>query len=50
MDTVDTTQPAEHVKAEIIGRRLAYEKIKSFLSQTKMIGVPKEEFKGINYR
>lgn len=38
MSTIDTTQPAEHVKAEIIGRRLAYDKLYEFISQSKLVG------------
>lgn len=36
MDTVDLTQPAENVKAEVIGRMKAYEAIKKFLDETGM--------------
>jgi hypothetical protein len=37
MSDIDTKQPAEHVKAEIIGRRLAYKQICSFLEQTGLV-------------
>lgn len=37
MDSIDITQPAEHVKAEIIGRRLAYKSLRDFLEQSKLI-------------
>lgn len=37
MSTVDTTQPAEHVKAELIGRTLAYNKLIDFLNDSKLI-------------
>ncbi len=38
MNTIDISQPAEAVKAEIIGRRLAHEQLFKFISQSKMIG------------
>ncbi len=38
MSTVDTSQPAEAVKAEIIGRRLAYDKLFAFINHTKLVG------------
>lgn len=37
MDDVDDTQPAEHVKAEIIGRKKLYKQITQFLEQTGMV-------------
>ncbi len=37
MSTVDTTQPAEHVKAEIIGRRLAYDALTKFLGDAQFV-------------
>ncbi len=37
MNSVDTTQPAEHVKAEIIGRNLAYESIDKFIRDNKIV-------------
>ena len=40
MTTVDTDQPAEAVKAEIIGRRLAHEKLSQFVSQVGIISNP----------
>jgi len=33
-DTIDLTQPAENVKAEIIARKLAYNTLSSFLGET----------------
>lgn len=42
MDTVDVTQPAEHVKAEILGRRLAYKSLHDFCEQSKLIGSQKK--------
>lgn len=38
MSTIDTHQPAEHVKAEIIGRTLAHERLTSFLEQSRLVG------------
>jgi len=38
MDTIDTTQPAEAVKAEVIARRLSYETLMNFLNQSKIVG------------
>lgn len=40
MSTIDLAQPAEHVKAEVIGRIKAYEVLSSFLSDSKLIGRP----------
>jgi hypothetical protein len=37
MSTIDLTQPAEHVKAEIIGRTLAYNNLSDFLQQTGLV-------------
>lgn len=38
MTTIDLTQPAEHVKAEIIGRIYAYNSMAKFLGETKLVG------------
>ena len=38
MTTIDTAQPAEAVKAEVIGRRIAYDRLHKFIEQSKMIG------------
>lgn len=46
MNNIDCKQPAEHVKAEIIGRRIAYNSLKSFLESTKVISRPLKEIKG----
>lgn len=43
MDTIDVSQPAEHVKAEIVGRRLAHKALRDFCEQSKLIGDKKEE-------
>lgn len=40
MSTVDTKQPAEHVKAEIIGRTLAYNSIVQFLNNSRVVSRP----------
>lgn len=40
MKDVDTTQPAEHVKAEVIGRMLAYNKLCEFLASSGLIKQP----------
>lgn len=45
MNTIDTKQPPEHVKAEIIGRTLAYNALKDFLTTTKVISRPLREIK-----
>jgi hypothetical protein len=37
MNTIDITQPAEHVKAEIVGRVLAYNKLTEFLQDSKLV-------------
>ena len=37
MSTIDLTQPAEHVKAEVIGRTLAYNSLVEFLNSTKVL-------------
>lgn len=41
MKDVDTTQPAEHVKAEVIGRMLAYDKLCEFLASSGLVDRPK---------
>lgn len=45
MNTIDLKQPAEHVKAEIIGRTLAYKSLKEFLESTKVVSRQLKEFK-----
>jgi hypothetical protein len=45
MSTVDLTQPAEHVKAEIIGRIKAHDALMDFLNTTKVISRPPREIK-----
>jgi hypothetical protein len=42
MSTIDTTLPAEDVKAQIIGRRLAYEQMWEFVQQSKLISEPQK--------
>ena len=37
MTSVDTTQPAEHVKAEIIARNLAYDSLFTFLADSGIV-------------
>jgi len=37
MSTIDTKQPAEHVKAEVIARRLAYESLIGFVRSSGLI-------------
>lgn len=37
MKDVDTAQPAEHVKAEVIGRMLAYDKLCEFLASSGLV-------------
>jgi hypothetical protein len=36
MTTVDTTQPAEHVKAEVIARSLAYNTLADMINATEI--------------
>jgi hypothetical protein len=36
-NTIDLTQPAEHVKAEVIARKLAYNNLADFLNTTIMV-------------
>jgi hypothetical protein len=38
MSSIDTNQPAEHVKAEIIARTISFERIADFLEQTGIVG------------
>lgn len=47
MGTVDTTQPAEHVKAEIMGRTMAYNNLARFLSDSQIVGRKLAEIKTI---
>ncbi len=37
MTTIDTTQPAEQIKAEIIGRKLAYESLEKFVRSAGIV-------------
>lgn len=37
MSTVDTDQPAEHVKAEILGRNMAYDALSKFLEDCGLV-------------
>ena len=37
MKTIDTSQPAEHVKAEIIARNLSFESLDKFLREVKVV-------------
>lgn len=43
MSTIDLKQPAEHVKAELIGRQLAYEGLLKFLNDTRFVHRPLPE-------
>lgn len=45
MNTLDLKQPAENIKAEIIGRTLAYNALKDFLTSTRVISRPFKELK-----
>lgn len=45
MDTIDTSQTAENVKAEIIGRKLAYKSLRDFLDSTKVVSKSLKELK-----
>ncbi len=45
METIDYKQPAEHVKAEVIGRILAYNSLVKFLSDSKIVGRKLKEYK-----
>jgi len=40
MSDVDVTQPAEHVKAELIGRQLLHSRVIEFLKQTGIVVNP----------
>lgn len=44
-NAIDTKAPAEHVKAEVIGRMLAYNGVTKFLSDSKFINRPVKEIK-----
>ncbi len=44
-NTIDLKQPAEHVKAEVIGRMLCYNNMIEFLKETKLVN---REFKPFN--
>lgn len=37
MNTLDLTQPAEHLKAEVMGRVLAYNKLADFLNESGIV-------------
>lgn len=44
-NTIDLKQPAEHVKAEIIGRMIAYNSLSKFLSETKLVNREMKPYK-----
>jgi hypothetical protein len=50
MDDVDLSQPAEHVKAELIGRQKLYKKMTDFLRQTGIVGRPEDYRKTTTFR
>jgi hypothetical protein len=37
MNTLDLTQPAEHLKAEVVGRVLAYNSLADFLNESGIV-------------
>lgn len=37
IETIDMSQPAEHVKAELIGRKMAYDSMYKFLEMAKIL-------------
>lgn len=45
INTIDLNQPAEHVKAEIIGRTIAHNTLKEFLNSTKVVSRQIKEIK-----
>lgn len=47
MSTIDVTQPAEHVKAEIIGRTLAYDSLSKFVQGSKLVNRQLPDYKNI---
>lgn len=44
-NTIDLKQPAEHVKAEVIGRMLSYNALVKFLNETKLVNRELKEYK-----
>ncbi len=50
MSTIDTTQSAETVKAEIIGRTLAHQSLSAFLEQSNLIGKAKKPVENSPFR
>jgi hypothetical protein len=42
MRDIDTSQPSENVKAEVIARQKSYELITAFLEQTTIVGNPNQ--------
>lgn len=44
-NTLDLTVPAEHLKAEVIGRMYAYNGLSKFLVETKIITRPLKEIR-----
>lgn len=45
LDSIDTTQSSEQIKAEIIGRKIAYKSMKDFLENTRVLTRPLKEIK-----
>jgi len=50
MSTIDTTKDGETVRAEIIGRTLAYETLKKFLDDAKLVGHSKAQITNSPFR
>jgi hypothetical protein len=50
MSSIDTTQPAEAVKAEIIGRLMAHDTLSKFIEQTKLVGQAKKPVENSPFR
>lgn len=48
MSQIDTSKDAETVRAEVIGRMLAYKQLDEFLRQVKILGTAKLSDKKIN--
>lgn len=40
MSTIDTKQPSENVKAELIARTLAYDSLIKFVQESKLVNKP----------
>lgn len=50
MSTIDTTQPAEHVKAEVLGRMMSYDALINFVGNSGLVSKNKLSDNKVTFR